>query len=148
MSKLLEFDGQLMTQAAIAKLLGISRQAVYSRIKHNGSPYLKSYEPRTAAVNEPRVRVERRAMYKGELHTIAEIAAAENITTISVYKRLRSGGTADRLCVRCKKPGHRAKQCSLAPNQQKPRKMCTCSACEESGHNLTTCVTRSAPVAR
>lgn len=148
MGKPIEFNGQMMTQAAIAKLLGISRQAVFSRIKYNGSPNVKSRVPKSATANEPHVRTKRRVQYKGELRTIAEVAAAEGVEEVSIYRRLRRDGVVDRLCVRCKQPGHRATECALPPKQQKSRKPCTCSACGEQGHNVATCTTTSAPLAR
>lgn len=143
----LEHDGKRLTASAWARELGITRQAIESRMRH-GWPVSKicsSGAPNFAAKLRGRVPGSRKLVHDGIRDCANGWARRLGISASLILYRLKTGRsvaeslTVGRLPRPPRAPSKRTNRRPRAPQPKKPRKATQCSMCQRTGHNKATC---------
>jgi hypothetical protein len=118
-TKLFEYNGQMLSRNAIAKLEGVSRQAIHQRLKA-GDILTKAARniPRAKPQNARPTKAPMLHAFKGERLSVADIANREGVHVAAIQWRIKTYGTAEKRphvshCSRCKSHGHNKLTCRL-----------------------------------
>jgi hypothetical protein len=110
------YKGEFLSQAAIAKLEGVTKQRINQRIKEHGTPM--TMRDAGIARRAPKRKAALTHLYNGEWLPKSAIAEREGVTVSALGYRMKKFGKAEKMpyvmtCQKCHRTGHSRRWCKL-----------------------------------